>query len=166
MISRKIVVSNVILISLFAVSQLFAHCQIPCGIYTDDMRFHLIEEHIRTIEKSMNQISELSKASPISYNQLVRWIQNKDEHAQKIQDIVHAYFMTQRVKPAEMKDEKGFKEYTKKLTLLHQLLFYAMKTKQTTELSHVEKLKSVLAEFHDAYFGPEMEQHMRDHHQK
>ena len=37
-----------------------AHCQIPCGIYGDEMRFQMLEEHITTIEKSMKLIGELS----------------------------------------------------------------------------------------------------------
>jgi len=48
-----------------------AHCQIPCGIYDDELRVQLIEEHITTVEKSMNQIVALGKASPVDYNQLV-----------------------------------------------------------------------------------------------
>ena len=38
-----------------------AHCQIPCGIYGDQTRFVTLYEHITTIEKSMNQIDELSQ---------------------------------------------------------------------------------------------------------
>ncbi len=42
-------------IFLFSV-QAFAHCEIPCGIYDDEMRIKIINEHIVTVEKSMNQI--------------------------------------------------------------------------------------------------------------
>ena len=76
-----------------------AHCQIPCGIYDDELRVQLIEEHIGTVEKSMQQIIALGKEQPVNMNQLVRWIDNKEQHAQEIQDIVTAYFMAQRVKP-------------------------------------------------------------------
>ena len=41
---------------LIRVSPLYPHCEIPCGIYDDHLRSHLIEEHIATIEKGMNQI--------------------------------------------------------------------------------------------------------------
>ena len=58
-----------------------AHCEIPCGIYADSIRISLIEEHITTIEKSMNQINEISASSSPNYNQLVRWVTNKEEHA-------------------------------------------------------------------------------------
>ena len=67
---------------------LAAHCQIPCGIYDDELRVKLIEEHIGTVEKSMNQIIALAKETPVNSNQLVRWVVNKEEHASEIQDIV------------------------------------------------------------------------------
>jgi nickel superoxide dismutase len=45
----------------------FAHCEIPCGIYDDHARIHMILEHVTTIEKSMNQITAISKEkSPIT----------------------------------------------------------------------------------------------------
>ena len=58
-----------------------AHCEIPCGIYDDELRTNLIYEHTVTIEKSMKNIAELSKQNPVNYNQLIRWISNKEEHA-------------------------------------------------------------------------------------
>jgi nickel superoxide dismutase len=101
-----------------------AHCQIPCGIYDDEARFKQIEEHITTIEKSMKSIVELQAQKSIDYNQLVRWVDNKEEHAQKIQDEVAQYFMTQRIKVDD-------KDAPKKLVVLHKLLVSAMKCKQT-----------------------------------
>ncbi len=123
-----------------------AHCEIPCGIYDDQMRADHIAEHITTIEKSMNQIMALSKEDPINYNQLVRWINNKEIHANELQEIVTQYFMTQRIKPDAEK-------YNEKIGALHQMLVYAMQCKQTTDLDNVEKLKSLLKEFEKLYFG-------------
>ena len=51
---------------------LIAHCEIPCGIYDDQVRANLIYEHTVTIEKSMKKIAVLSKEAPVNYNQLVR----------------------------------------------------------------------------------------------
>jgi nickel superoxide dismutase len=159
-----IVLFQVLILSLFISQKLYAHCQIPCGIYTDEMRFEMIKEDITTIEKSMNEIIKLSKEGEKNYNQLVRWITNKDEHASKIQDVVNVYFLTQRISPVNKADQEAYTAYTYKLSLLHQLLFYAMKTKQTTDLEHITKLRSLLSEFHDAYFGPEEKKHLEDHH--
>ena len=58
---RNIFVSMVIVVLvLVAPSIVYSHCQIPCGIYDDDMRFKMMEEHITTIEKSMKLISQIS----------------------------------------------------------------------------------------------------------
>ena len=136
-----------------------AHCEIPCGIYADKMRIDMIKEHITTIEKSMKQITELEKGNPVNYNQLVRWINNKDDHANKIQDIVSQYFMTQRIKIVEESDKVSIEKYQKELSLLHNMLIYAMKAKQTTNLMHCEKLLELVEDFYDIYFTEEQKSH-------
>ena len=123
-----------------------AHCEIPCGIYDDQLRVDLIAEHSTTIEKSMKKIVELSKQNPVNYNQLVRWVSNKEKHANEIQHIVTQYFMTQRIKP-------DAKKYSEKLAVLHKMLIYAMKCKQTTDVDNVSTLRSLLKEFETLYFG-------------
>jgi nickel superoxide dismutase len=131
-----------------------AHCQIPCGIYDDELRVQLIEEHIGTVEKSMKKIVEISAAETVDYNQLVRWVNNKETHAQEIQDIVTAYFMAQRIKPAvDHDDEKAMNEYIHKLAILHAIQIHAMKAKQSTNLSEIENLRKMTKMFREAYFG-------------
>jgi len=131
----------------------YSHCQVPCGIYGDDTRFALIAEHITTIEKSMQQIGENMDQDPPNANQVVRWVNNKEKHADEISHIVTYYFMAQRVKIPPVGDAKANAAYVKKLTLLHQMLVYSMKAKQTTDLSNVEKLRHLLEDFHKAYAG-------------
>ena len=145
---KKLIFSvvSVLLPLSFFVSTVAAHCEIPCGIYDDKLRTQLIAEHATTIEKSMKQIMELSKADPVNYNQLVRWVSNKEDHATEIQQIVSQYFMTQRIKPDQ-------KKYSEKLIVLHKLLIAAMKCKQTTDLSHVNALRDHLKEFKLLYFS-------------
>lgn len=125
----------------------FSHCEIPCGIYDDPMRVKLLAEHIGTIEKSMVKIKEIERAKDHNANQLVRWVTNKEDHANELQEIVTQYFMTQRIKP-------DMKNYDKQLALLHQMLLAAMKSKQTTDVKHVEQLKKLLGEFETLYFAP------------
>lgn len=144
--------SVAVLLMLVAAPVLHAHCEVPCGIYDDRARTELMAEHIRTIEKSMNQIKELRAEEDKNYNQLVRWVNNKEEHAEKLQHIAWQYFMTQRIKPAEGSGAKA-KKYVHEVTLLHQILVQAMKTKQTTDLAHVENLRSLLDQFEASYFG-------------
>ncbi len=129
----------------------YAHCEIPCGIYEDSLRISLIEEHITTIEKSMKMIIELSSEAEPNYNQLVRWVVNKDEHCDKIQEIVSQYFLHQRIKITEPADP-NYEKYVKQLMLLHKLLVYSMKAKQTTDLSYIQKLTETLKDFEKFYF--------------
>ena len=141
-----LIMLTVLLPLSFIISDVNAHCEIPCGIYDDQLRTQLIAEHATTVEKSMNQIMELGKANPVNYNQLVRWISNKEKHATEIQQIVSRYFMTQRIKPDQ-------KKYSEKLIVLHKMLVAAMKCKQTNDLSHVNALRAHLKEFELLYFG-------------
>jgi nickel superoxide dismutase len=132
-----------------------AHCEIPCGIYGDNLRFDLLAEHITTIEKSMKQIVALSKATKgkdRDENQLIRWVVNKEEHANKLQHIVFQYFMNQRIKPAK-EGTKAYKKYIQQITLAHQLLIGAMKAKQTTDLVVIANLRAALSSFKKAYQG-------------
>ena len=158
-INNKFVLGTVLLSVIVLGSLAYSHCQVPCGIYNDKARFGMIAEHITTVEKSMKLIEELSTQEKPNMNQLVRWINNKDVHADEISHIVSYYFLAQRVKPTEKTDRKAYNEYTEKLTLLHQMLVYSMKAKQTTELAHTEKLRSLLNSFHKAYFGKEAKKH-------
>jgi len=81
-------------------STAFAHCQVPCGIYGDQLRFEQLLEDGKTIAKAQGQINELAAAGLTgqSANQLGRWIMTKDDHAAKIQATIADYFLAQRIK--------------------------------------------------------------------
>ena len=132
-------------------SKALAHCQIPCGIYDDPARFSLMAEHITTIEKAMRTIIDLSGEKKPDYNQLVRWVQNKDRHADELSEIITYYFMAQRVKPPTEGGEDARTKYVEQITSLHQMLVYAMKAKQTTDLENVEKLRALMETFEASY---------------
>jgi nickel superoxide dismutase len=143
----------------------YAHCQIPCGIYGDQTRFEILGEHITTIEKSIAQINALAGAhSGNEANQLVRWVQNKEEHADELAHIVSYYFLQQRVKPADASDKAAYDKYITQLTLCHQLLIGAMKAKQSADPATAESLKKTLAEFRVAYLDEEMAAHLMEDH--
>lgn len=146
-----------VLTAIFLVAAVFpvsgySHCEIPCGIYHDELRFELMDEMLTTIEKSMSEITELSGDGDKNYNQIVRWITNKEEHATKFQTIVTQYFMTQRVKTVTSGAD-GYEEYVQKITLLHGMIRSAMKCKQTTDLTNVETLRAELASFQELYLA-------------
>ncbi|WP_419646744.1 superoxide dismutase [Ni], partial [Victivallis vadensis] len=114
--NSKWLAAAVILAAVFAAAPVFAHCEIPCGIYDDSLRMKLIYEDIATIRKSIHEINELEKSGR-NANQLVRWIINKDNHADKLQNTVTRYFMTQRLKPVPATDP-GYADYIARLTTL------------------------------------------------
>ena len=129
-----------------------AHCELPCGIYHDEMYFSMIREDIETIEKSMKMIEALSAEEETDYNQLVRWVVNKEEHAEKLMHVVEQYFLHQRIKPVDESGGEAHDDYLATLEVLHHMLVEAMKCTQTTDLKHVENLKKLTDRFEKMYF--------------
>ena len=130
----------------------FSHCEIPCGIYHDSLRFEMLAEHIETIEKSIHEIGHLSAEGEKNYNQLVRWVMNKEDHADKFMEVVEQYFMHQRIKPVEPTDAANYEHYVKLVTVSHQMLVTAMKCKQSVDEQNPAELTSLLNEFKTLYF--------------
>ncbi len=152
-----------LLLSMASYTKLSAHCEVPCGIYNDMLRVELLMEHFTTIEKSMTQINKLSNEENKNYNQLVRWINTKEEHANKIQNIVYQYFMSQRISIKKEDDRKARKKYISQITLAHKLLVLAMKTKQSTDTKYIAELQSTLKQFTEVYFSKEDLKHLKEH---
>lgn len=125
--------------SIITLQPVAAHCQIPCGIYDDHARVQMMLEDAQTVEKSMKLIAELAgKTDAQSQNQLVRWVNNKELHAQKIIETICDYFMTQRIKPSQS-------DYAERLAKHHSVILLSMKTKQSVDLEHVNALKEAIS---------------------
>mmetsp|Transcript_26350 Transcript_26350/g.59984 ORF Transcript_26350/g.59984 Transcript_26350/m.59984 type:complete len:155 (-) Transcript_26350:79-543(-) len=124
------------------------HCQVPCGIFTDDLRVAGIKEDAQTIRKAVVQIGELHKANSLQdLHQLVRWTATKEEHATKVMSTIGDYFLAQKVKK-ELLTEAEYKEV---LAVHHAVMVAAMKTKQSTELAPVDALDSAIAAMEPIY---------------
>ena len=117
----------------------YGHCQIPCGIFDDKMRIELMKEHVITIEKSINELNK----NP-NENQKVRWIVNKENHANELSEIVTYYFMAQRVK-------KSSDKYQEKLNSLHNILVSSMKLKQSDDISLIKVINIEIEKFENIY---------------
>ncbi|MEO1616270.1 MAG: superoxide dismutase [Ni] [Planctomycetota bacterium] len=135
---------------LMTASIALGHCQVPCGIYGDQLRFEQMLEDEKTIAKSQLQLKELTsgKADAQGVNQAARWVMTKEQHAQKIQDTIAAYFMAQRIKPTSEK-------YTKQLTAAHAVMVAAMKCKQSADPATAKALEKAIFDFYRAYEGKE-----------
>ena len=115
-----------------------AHCQIPCGIYDDNARVKSMLEDVETIRKSVTLISDLSGMTDAqSQNQLVRWVMNKESHAQNIIDSISDYFLTQRVKASQ-------EDYADRLQKHHAVIVAAMRAKQNADMAVVEELQAAV----------------------
>jgi len=144
--------------------KLAAHCQIPCGIYNDNLRVMMIDEHITTIEKSMRLITELSQNPGENMNQIVRWVNNKDQHADELSNIATYYFLAQRIKVPESTGGEAYASYQSQLEVLHKMIVAAMHAKQTTDHQYVTELRSLLNQFVQSYFSEEDLKHLQSEH--
>lgn len=147
--SRKSILSLVITLILTAsAASAFGHCQVPCGIYDDSARVDAMKEDVTTIKKAMRLINELAgKTDAQSQNQLVRWVNTKEIHTQKIITSIADYFLTQRVK-ADQQD------YLERLRDHHAVIVAAMKAKQNTapEVAELlDKAVDLLGKYYPAH---------------
>ena len=148
---------KILALATFINAKLFSHCQIPCGIYSDTAQIIQIKEDLQTIEKSISMIKKLSgEYDPQSLNQLNRWIESKEKHAQNIHDIISQYFLTQRIK-------QNSKNYENELITLHQLLVSVMKCKQSVNKENVKESDKLVDDFSQLYFDEKDLDHLNQH---
>ena len=104
---------------------------------------------VATIEKAMKEIPLLGEDMSKNPQQLVRWVNNKESHAQNIQDTMSAYFLAQRIK-LEMK-ETDPERYAELVGLAHRITVLAMQCKQTVDPAKAAALHDALHAFQAAY---------------
>ncbi|GGA68345.1 hypothetical protein GCM10011369_07480 [Neiella marina] len=123
----------------------YSHCQIPCGIYDDHAKVKEMLQDVATARKAISQIQNLTgKSDPQSNNQLVRWVMNKEQHAQNIIATISDYFLTQRVKAKQ-------KDYSERLIRHHSVIVSAMKVKQNADIKYVDELEKAVKALADYY---------------
>jgi len=130
------------------------HCEVPCGIYSDQMRFEMMLEDQATIAKAITSVNEFvtgfqdGPPTGTTLNQMTRWINTKELHATNTQEIIAQYFMTQRIKPENEK-------YAIQLAAAHKVMVLAMKCKQDVSAESAEALKAAIFDLYRAYEGKE-----------
>jgi nickel superoxide dismutase len=138
-----------LLLSLALSATAFGHCQVPCGIFTDQLRFEQLLEDEQTIAKAQAQINELAgKATAQDMNQLTRWVITKEEHAAKVQETIATYFLAQRIKADSPR-------YMEQLKAAHAVTVAAMKCKQSTDAATAKTLEDAIFNLYRAYEGKE-----------
>lgn len=141
---RNFLILPIILFGLIFVTNAHSHCQIPCGIYDDEATFSKMLLDVETIRKSINGINDTATNN----NQLVRWVMNKEDHANNIKETAAEYFLAQRIKEDTPK-------YQEKLVSLHKIIVLSMKAKQQSDLTVADSLEAEIKNFKNLYFAKE-----------
>lgn len=108
----------------------YAHCDIPCGIYETDTMMHSAETCRRMIQKieGLGELDSIEK-----HNTFVRSVVNKEKHAQKVKRELYILW-SDYFKP----------EHLEQYPDLHDQLWKAAKqaslVKQTVSMEEAEKL--------------------------
>lgn len=110
----------------------FAHCQMPCGIYHDDMVYDQLDQYVETMFKGVTMLSNSKFASAWDRNEFVRWVMQKEKASDEAAQLFTTYFLQQKIKPGE-------DDTVKRLTSVHKLLFLLVQIKQNTERKLVEE---------------------------
>lgn len=148
---------------IFSLSILYSHCQVPCGIYDDSRIIIEIEQHIQTIEKAMVKIEAISNSTILTAqenNQLIRWVNTKEQHAQFIQNTISEYFLAQRIKPKNPEDD-SYNKYVDLTTTCQKIIFTSMKAKQNIDRSFTIELRNLLDTFSHLYFDEHGLNHLK-----
>lgn len=114
------------------IKPVYAHCDLPCGIYETDTMTHAAVTVKRMVEK-YQEIGEVDDENPESMNTAIRCVVTKEEHAQKCKDQLYILW-SDYFKP----------EHLEKFPDLHDKFWQATKqcgkVKQTMSLEECDKL--------------------------
>lgn len=112
--------------------QISAHCQMPCGIYHDELVYNQIDQYAETMYKAVAVLNDLHLDDVKEKNDFCRWVMQKENASNEIAEVICKYFLMQKIKPGE-------DDTAKKLVEAHKLLFGIVQIKQNTDIKFVEK---------------------------
>jgi small subunit ribosomal protein S27Ae len=130
------------------------HCQVPCGIFDDPKLVAEVKEQCATIRKAIVQINELfAKGDVLSFNQMTRWVNTKEEHCCKIITAISEYCLCQRVKPvgAPGSPFTQDKDFVDALRSHHSVMVNAMKAKQSVAVAAADALDHAVGDWSKMY---------------
>lgn len=119
---------------------LLSHCQLPCGIYHDDMVFDQIDQYIETMYKGITVINDSKFTTPRERNETIRWVVLKEEESNEMARLITKYFLQQKI---ELNDPN----LEEKLKSAHKLLFLLVAIKQNTDRKIVIEFAEVWEKF-------------------
>lgn len=117
------------------IKPVYAHCDIPCGIYETDTMTHAAA----TCRRMVELIDQQSGDDLAARNNFARMVLVKEKHAQTVKDQLYILW-SDYFKPEHLKDHPD----------LHQIIWQAAKTasrvKQTVDMVLAEQLQAEVAE--------------------
>lgn len=124
---------------LLTYTNLGAHCQMPCGVYHDEMVYNQIDQYVETMYKGMSILNSSKFHGVHDWNEVIRWVLLKEKESDATANLLTTYFLQQKIKPGEA-------DTAKRLTSCHKLLFLLVAIKQNTDVKFV---KEFLEEWED-----------------
>lgn len=118
--------------SLYLSASLDAHCQMPCGIYHDDMVYDQIDQYTETMYKGIAVMNDSKFQTVKERNEFVRWVLQKETATDETAILLTKYFLQQKIKPGEP-------DTAKRIECVHKLLFLLVAIKQNADLSFVKE---------------------------
>lgn len=114
------------------IKPVYAHCDVPCGIYETDTMTHAAATCKRMVEK-YQELGEVDDESPESMNAAVRCIMTKEEHARTCKEQLYLLW-SDYFKP----------EHLEQFPNLHETFWMAAKqcgkVKQSMSIDECDKL--------------------------
>jgi nickel superoxide dismutase len=145
---RKLAAAGCMMLLTFAAQQLTAHCQMPCGIYHDQMIYDKIDEYYETMYKAISVLDDNKFDTIQQKNQFIRWVMTKERMSDETAHIILEYFLQQKLKP----DDPDSLDLVKSA---HRMLFLLVSIKQTVDLNIVKEFGKEWENF-KSLFHPEL----------
>ncbi|MBA3237386.1 MAG: hypothetical protein H0T62_03430 [Parachlamydiaceae bacterium] len=125
---------------LLSRGEIHAHCQMPCGIYHDDMVYDQIDQYVETMYKGISVLNNNKFSNPKERNEFVRWVLEKDQASDEAASLMCKYFLQQKIKSGEP-------DTVKRLVSLHKLLCNLVIIKQNVDLKFIETFSDEWEQF-------------------
>ncbi|HSE61899.1 MAG TPA: superoxide dismutase, Ni [Candidatus Saccharimonadales bacterium] len=119
------------------IKPVYAHCDVPCGIYETDTMHHAADTCLKMIEK-IEALPEGASEKSDSHNNFIRMVMTKEKHAQLCKDQIYILW-SDYFKP----------EHLEKFPDLHTKMWEAAKqcgkVKQSVSREEAQKLVELVA---------------------
>lgn len=118
------------------IKPVYAHCDVPCGIYETDTMKHAAETCAKMVEK-INDLGEID--SPEKHNNFIRMVTTKERHAQLCKNQLYLLW-SDYFKPEHL---EAFPDLHEKVWLAAK---QCSKVKQTVDGNETAKLQELVGE--------------------